>query len=126
MVVQKSSPEPKLLLVNPTDISEIMDHEKNKSEKFIVKFSMERCPPCAALQNWLDSGDFVPQKQVKVFQIKLGDSKQAKIAKDLREMLPHFTSVPYCIVADRNLTIIDDVLGFNPENFIKLCEDHIY
>lgn len=116
MVIQKSKPEPKLVLVRPKDLSEIVDFEKNKSEKFVLIFSMERCPPCKALADWLEK-DFIPEKDLKVFIVKLDEPSQSVISGELRKQVPPFNSVPYILIADRNLTVYDSISGFNKNEF---------
>lgn len=123
MVILKPSPKSaKLIQVSPTALSEITGSEYSK---FIIKFSSDACPPCRAFQDWLDSGEFKPEKDVVIYKIKLRDESQDEVAQDLRKRFT-FRSIPYCVFTDRSLSTKKTLVGWNQQDFEQAVSEYFY
>lgn len=81
-------------------------------EKFIVKFSAERCPPCNALHAFINGPNFRANEKIQFYNIKVRDPDQEDICTELRKNLT-FNRVPHCVVMDKNFTELDTFAGFS-------------
>jgi len=115
MVIQGKSEPGRFILLSPKTLDEI---RSMNYEKFIIKFSKSRCPPCKQFQSWLESGEHTPHKQVPIISISLDNPDQLDVANYFRELYT-FNCVPYVVFTNKQFKIISEQSGFQPDIFVN-------
>lgn len=95
----------------------------NTGVNFMIKFSAVGCQPCVNLQKFLDQGSLKPKDSLTIYHVQVRDPKQEAVYNHLRKFF-EFRSVPYCVVTNSNLELIDSMTGFKPETFISFVGNH--
>ena len=109
-----------LIEVYPSSISQITSSEQNK---FLIKFSSVGCRPCVLLQEFLNAGKLRNEDNLLLYQVQIRDPKQEEVFNELRKYF-QFNSVPFCVVTNKSLDLIDSYTGFKPEAFTSFIGKH--
>ena len=116
-MVKEGQRSKQIIKIHPKKISEITE---GKYDKFMIKFGASYCGPCKELSLFLDKSGLDLKADVPVYIVQL-DEDQNEIAESLSEFF-EFNSIPYCVVSDKSLTILDEVLGFDKKTLTSFIE----
>ena len=71
----------------------------------------------------MDANSLKLQDNLLVYQIQIRDPKQGDVYNHLRNFF-EFRSVPFCVVTNKKLELIDSFTGFKPETFTSFIYKH--
>lgn len=120
MVIRGQPRKAGFIKVYPKDLVEL---EKCKQEKFIIKFGGDFCNACKALDEFIEKADLKPKVDATMYMVQIDDPDQELLVDILKDYFS-IRAIPCCIVTNKLFKEIGRVDGFSTSEFMKMFNEH--